>query len=151
MAGLSTDYQERYNGCMQALREHGLEGCEKYFLYDINTLEDSHQKVSELLSRPDRPTAFFVTNDLLAMSVYSAIKIAGFRIPEDISVVGYDNTLIAPYMFPALTTYEAPVEEIGQWAVQRILELVEQPYLPSQKVVLHGHVLERCSVKNLLT
>lgn len=142
-------YQERYNGCMRALREYGLEQSEKYFLYDVNSLEDAHHQVTELLRNSDAPTAFFATNDLFAMGVYSAVKCSGFQIPRDISVVGYDNTLLAPYMFPALTTFEAPVDEIGRWAVERILQLLADKRSPAEKIVTRGHILERCSVRDL--
>lgn len=79
----------------------------------------------ELLRRSDRPTALFCYNDRMAMGAYRAAAELGLRIPEDLSIVGFDNQeLIAEGLFPALTTVALPHFEMGQWALERLSELI---------------------------
>jgi LacI family transcriptional regulator len=81
-----------------------------------------------LLARADRPTALFCFNDRMAMGAYRAAAEAGLRIPDDVSVIGFDNQpYIADGLYPGLTTMALPHYEMGVWAVERILELIERP------------------------
>lgn len=75
-----------------------------------------------LLDRPDRPTAIFCFNDRMAMGAYRAIRYRDLRVPEDISLVGYDDAQdIAQWMDPPLTTVALPHAEMGSWAVTYLL------------------------------
>ncbi len=76
----------------------------------------------KLLALPERPTAIFCQNDRTAIGCYEALKEAGLRIPEDISVVGYDDEEIARHLHPRLTSSILPHRAMGQWAVQRLDE-----------------------------
>jgi LacI family transcriptional regulator len=78
-----------------------------------------------LFSLPERPTAIFAANDMSAMGVYQAAKEAGLRIPEDLSVVGFDNLRDASLMTPALTTVNQFVEDMGTVATEMITKLVK--------------------------
>ncbi len=74
---------------------------------------------SELLASPEPPTAFFCFNDQMAMGAYRAIADRGLRIPEDVSVIGFDDQiLIAPWLVPSLTTMALPHYVMGRWAVE---------------------------------
>lgn len=81
------------------------------------------EAATALLSRPgDRPTAIFCYNDRMAMGVYRAVGDAGLRIPEDISVVGFDDQEpIASGLYPGLTTVSLPHYEMGAWAVESLV------------------------------
>lgn len=83
----------------------------------------------ELLSMKDRPTAIFAANDMSAMGVYQAAKEAGLRIPEDLSVVGFDNLKESAFIVPALTTVDQYLEEMGAVATRMILSLVNEDKL----------------------
>lgn len=86
-----------------------------------------HEAALELLSRPDRPTALFCYNDRMAMGAYRAAAELGLRIPEDLSVVGFDNQeIVADGLFPGLTTVELPHYEMGQWAMRHLITLIGQ-------------------------
>ena len=77
----------------------------------------------ELLQLPDPPTALFCFNDSMAMGAYDAVKQRGLTIPDDVAIVGFDNLeVIAAQLHPPLTTVELPHYEMGQWAVQYLLE-----------------------------
>jgi LacI family transcriptional regulator len=76
----------------------------------------------KLLALPERPTAIFCQNDRTAIGCYEALKEAGLRIPEDVSVVGYDDEEIARHLHPRLTSSILPHRAMGQWAIQRLDE-----------------------------
>ena len=74
----------------------------------------------KLLALKERPTAIFCQNDRTAIGCYEALKEAGLRIPEDISVVGYDDEEISRHLVPALTTSVLPHMAMGQWAIEHL-------------------------------
>ena len=79
----------------------------------------------EVLARPDRPTALFCYNDRMAMGAYRAAAELGLDIPDDLSIVGFDNQeLIAANLFPGLTTVALPHYEMGVWAVETLVHLL---------------------------
>ncbi|WP_171903236.1 LacI family DNA-binding transcriptional regulator [Mesorhizobium sp. SEMIA 3007] len=82
----------------------------------------------KLLALKDRPTAIFCQNDRTAIGCYEALKEAGLHIPQDISVVGYDDEEIARHLFPPLTTSILPHMAMGQWAIEQL----ESPTAPGQ-------------------
>jgi LacI family transcriptional regulator len=81
-----------------------------------------------IMQQPDPPTALFCYNDRMAMGAYDALRKLNLSIPEDVAVVGFDNQeLIADHLYPPLTTMELPHYQMGQWAVNHLLGLVEEP------------------------
>ena len=80
------------------------------------------EQTHALLDLPSPPTAIFCFCDRMAMGAYEAIKSRGLRIPQDISVVGFDDEFFASGMSPPLTTLVLPHEEMGRWAVARLLD-----------------------------
>ncbi|PJM74877.1 LacI family DNA-binding transcriptional regulator [Bifidobacterium simiarum] len=87
--------------------------------------EPAYHAACELLDRPDRPTAIFAFNDLSAVCVYKAAHERNIRIPEDLSVVGFDNVYPSKYMAPALTTIDQPFDLMAKKAIDMILEARE--------------------------
>jgi LacI family transcriptional regulator len=80
----------------------------------------------KLLSLPHRPTAIFCQNDRTAIGCYEALKDRGLHIPEDMSVIGYDDEEIARHLVPPLTTSVLPHLEMGQWAIEHLEALSQQ-------------------------
>ena len=98
--------------------------------------------LKELLELPDRPTAVFVANDSLAIGCYKAVNEKGLAIPEDISVVGYNDIPAAKYLVPPLTTVHLYMDFMGEQAVsmlaERILtgrEIAIQTLIPAKLVI----------------
>jgi len=75
----------------------------------------------ELLTSPQPPSAIFAANDEMAAGVLQAARALGVRVPDDLSVVGFDDFEIASRVSPGLTTVRAPTHEIGRWAAQRLI------------------------------
>lgn len=94
------------------------------------------------------PTALFCANDRMAMGAYDAIKERGLRIPDDVSVVGFDNQeLIAAYLRPALTTVALPFQEMGARGVAMLAALTAGQPTGTQQVTIGCPLLERSSVR----
>lgn len=100
---------------------------------------------SRLLELPDRPTAVFAASDEMAMGVYEAARKRGLRVPEDLSVVGFDDLPQAGWCSPPLTTVRQPLSEMGMLAVRTVLRLLNGEHLESPKVELATEVVVRDS------
>ena len=90
-----------------------------------------------------RPTAIFACNDQQALGVYEAARQRGLRIPQDLSVVGFDDLPVARWVSPPLTTVRQPLAEMGRAAAQMLGELVEDRPLPSRRVELSTELITR--------
>ena len=98
------------------------------------TPEDSYQSATRLLKLPNRPTAIIVINDLLAMGTMRAAADLGLRVPDDLSVVGFDDIPMANYLVPRLTTVTKNSFAGGQKAFELLLARILNPDLPRQIV-----------------
>lgn len=113
----------RLDGYSSALSERGIQPDRKLVREGDFTTRGGYEQAMALLRDPaTRPTAIFAGSDLQAMGVYEAARQLRLRIPEDLSVVGFDDVETAAYMGPALTTVKQPLAEMAGLAVQMILQ-----------------------------
>jgi len=91
------------------------------------------------------PTAIFASNDLSALGAMEAARECGFRIPDDISIIGFDDIPHASLVYPRLTTVRQPLEEMGQVAVKMLLERIKDRSHPPQRVTLATQLVIRDS------
>ena len=104
----------------------------------------------ELLSLPDRPSCIFFPDDFSALGGLNAIREAGLRIPEDISVIGYDGIPLADILSPRLTTYHQDTKAMGTAAAKGLIDLIEHPKTTLlDRVVIPGSLRVRESVAKL--
>jgi LacI family transcriptional regulator len=101
--------------------------------------------VSSLLDQPNAPTAIFCSNDEMAMGAIDAVRNRGKRVPEDISIIGFDDIPQSTQTHPALTTVRQPLETIGKVSVQMLLELLEHPGKKVKRIELPTELVIRCS------
>ncbi len=106
----------------------------KYLLDAEHSLEPGYKAMAGILSAGRRPTAVQCTNDIIAAGAMQAIREAGLRVPEDISVIGFDDTLGA-YLAPQLTSVRLPAFELGQTAAQMVIDTLEGRDPPSNAPV----------------
>lgn len=135
-------------GYGRALRDAGLPVEEGLIVEGASEAWGGYEAGHELLARPDRPTAVFCYNDRMAMGVYRAAAELGLRIPEDVSVVGFDDQdPIAASLYPGLTTIGLPHYEMGAWAVDTLADrLTGTEPTQSEEIKLDCPVVTRASV-----
>lgn len=112
--------QDRLAGYRQALAEAGLRYDDGLVAEGNWTPTSGFDATRKLLSLSDPPTAIFCQNDKMAMGCFMAIGEAGLRIPQDISVVGYDDDELSRHLRPQLTTLELPHRPMGAWAIEQL-------------------------------
>lgn len=111
---------ERREGFIAGLAEYGLDLAPELTVPGAYTYESGLARGRELLARPDRPTAIFAGNDEMASGVYGAAHELGIRIPDDLSLIGFDDAPIATRMWPAMTSVRLPVREMGKAATEKL-------------------------------
>jgi LacI family transcriptional regulator len=113
----------RMEGYKQALAAYGI-AYDEALVHTGNDIASGGYDATLALRRvPAPPTGLFCFNDRMAMGAYDALRKLGLRIPEDVSVIGFDNQeLIAAHLYPGLSTMALPHYEMGRWAVNYLLE-----------------------------
>ncbi len=114
---------ERQAGYEDALREHDLESIEIVEVGFETT--DLSAQIVELNSGANTPTAYFCSTDVLAISAIRALAQIGKRVPDDVSVVGFDGISIGEHLIPSLSTAVQPAEDMGEWAAKHLLERID--------------------------
>src|SRR4030095_5976620 len=103
----------------------------------------------QILNLSERPTAIISFNDMQAIGVMQTLQQANVRIPEDISVTGFDDIPLAEFLYPALTTYSQPIWELGQMAARVALHLlgenVNESLVSDSLITMRGHLIVRRS------
>lgn len=117
--------RERYEGFVQYLKERDAFN-EKYVYYGDFSRESGAAAAEVIMSCADRPTALFATNDQMALGALKAFKRKGYRIPEDISLIGFDNISNSEDCDPALSTIGQNATEIGKEAIRLLLARIRQ-------------------------
>jgi LacI family transcriptional regulator len=137
----------RLEGYKRALNQAGI-GPDPALIVTAPSIgpEGGYRAARQLLALPERPTGLFCFRDLMAMGAYQAATEAGLRIPQDLSMVGFDNMEFAAGLFPGLTTVALPHYEMGFWGVQQLLALMESPTTRAKQVQLSGQLIRRRSV-----
>ena len=113
---------ERLNGYRQTLQKNDLAYDEGLVVKGDFQYRSGYEATNDLLTKKKPPTAVFACNDLMAVGCISAASALGFRVPDDLSVVGFEDVQLASYTNPSLTTVDQPKVEIGTLATQMLLE-----------------------------
>lgn len=140
--------QERLQGYQRALAEANLPFREEWVQFTADGMPESGFRLaSVLLEGTERPDALFCGNDRIAMGAYDAIRERGLRIPEDIAVIGFDNhDVIAAHLRPALSTMALPHYEMGHWAAEQLLRMIDQRAAQSEQLRLPCPYIARASI-----
>ena len=138
--------QARLGGFRSALDEAGVSLPEEYVLSTEDFhYEDGLQGAPRLLSLAQRPSAIFAASDELARGVIEAAHSVGLSVPDDLSIVGFDDTEIARIASPPLTTVRQPLQEMGAVALRTVLRLVAGEKIDSNHVELATELVVRAS------
>lgn len=128
--------RERVAGYQDALQQAGIAVDPALIRPGNFSLQAGYDGAAALLQLPHRPTALFCENDEMAIGALKQIKQQGLRVPEDISLAGFDDIPFAAYCDPPLTTIAQPTETFGRLAVEMLIALIEKKPLPAQHVTL---------------
>jgi len=113
--------RERIAGFSQALADRGLSLAPEYMIEGSYTFESGAACAEHLLSMPQRPTAIFAGNDETAAGVYRTAYLRGLKIPDDLTVVGFDDSPLASRLCPSLTTMRQPIRDMGRIAAEKLM------------------------------
>lgn len=138
--------QMRYEGYKRALNEEGLEFHSNWIIESNFECDGGYEAFNRMYQKGPLPSAIFVCNDMMAMGVINAANEKGIAIPEELSIIGYDDIQIAKFMSPSLTTIHQPKYSLGQAAVETLLRRLDKSCDETQVIQLEPTLVERSSV-----
>lgn len=139
--------KERIRGYRNALEDAGLEFSESFVFVCDSTVKSGKQLAKQILGLVERPTAIFACNDLLAVGIFKGARERGIRVPDDLSIVGFDNTILATSVDPPLTSVKQPIEEMGREAINLLIQRIEGKKETIGRIVLLPEIIFRSSTK----
>ncbi len=145
--------QHRFSGFCDELSEHGIhwDAKHQYVLESDVHPEEIIALGSALAAGTDGITGAFVASDQLASYLIQGLRLGGLRVPEDFSIVGFDNLMIARQITPQLTTIAQDLEQKATLAVEILFRQLQSPAAPTESLILDVELVERESVCHLCT
>ncbi len=143
------NFQSRQHGYEQALHDAGIAPQMRWRVELGTTLESAYADMSAWLEQTDRadlPTAFFADNDVLAVSAIRALTKHGVSVPDDVSIIGFDDLSLGAFSDPPLTTVHVLKHEVGEIAVRRLVGNLANPKGYTCKTQVNTYFVERASV-----
>ena len=137
--------EDRKTGYLSALLEHGLPVQPEYCIEMNYDSEKRDEILKELLTSSQRPTAILVSDDILAMFVANACGSLKLAIPDDLSILSFNNSLFAQLSFPQLTSVDVNARQLGIEAAAQMISHIENPGLPATKIIVPHQLVERKS------
>lgn len=141
----------RVKGYRDALTDYGISVNETYIVGRDFRQENGYIETKALLERHDRPTAIFATSDLITLGVFRAIHEVNYKVPDDISLVCFDDVDFAPFLVSPLTVVHQPRTLMGEHAVKLLMDEISTGGTVKKKVVLKPQLVVRGSVRDLRT
>jgi LacI family transcriptional regulator len=142
---------ERLEGYKAALSDCKLPYREELVIQGDFWQKRAYEGTKSLLKSRHRPTAIFASNDLSALGAMEAAREANIRIPDDLSIVGFDDIPQSSIVFPKLTTVQQPLQEMGRVATKLLLDQIENPTQLPRRITLVTQLIIRDSCAPYLT
>lgn len=141
--------QDRERGYLDTLRKHGQPFPPRFLSRGNNRQDGGYQAMRQLLALSQIPSAVLVANNLMTLGGLEAIHQAGIKIPQQISLIGFDDMDWAPSLQPPLSVVAQPAYEMGERAAALLLERLHEPDLPPRKVLLKTELILRSSCQKV--
>lgn len=143
-------YSERFGGYKKALEEHGIQFNDDWLIVDELNEEAGLRTAKKIIDMKVRPDGIFTANDTSAVAVITGLKKAGFKIPDDIAVVGFNNDPLSRVVEPNLTTVNYPGEEMGELAASTLIDRLnnKKPFSLNTLVLHHQLIVRESSLRN---
>ena len=145
----STSSRDRLEGFRGAMSQSGLQPDDQLIIYGDYTLQGGEVAAESLLLQKNRPSAIFCFSDEIALGCMYTLKQHGFNIPDDISVIGFDDIPLSKYFSPPLTTIAQPTEEIGANCATILLDLIDGKKPEKLRHILPHKLVVRESTRRL--
>ncbi|MDP2401328.1 MAG: GntR family transcriptional regulator [Candidatus Cloacimonadaceae bacterium] len=142
--------KDRLQGYKNALARFGVQPEKELLFKGDYSFESGERAGKYFASLPHPPTAIMCANDSMAIGAMKVIRESGLRIPQDISIIGFDDILVASMVFPSLTTNAAPIEEMAAKAVEILLAEIEGEHAGFLHVILEAKLVKRGSCTPLI-
>jgi LacI family repressor for deo operon, udp, cdd, tsx, nupC, and nupG len=140
---MCVDGAERHEAFTQALAAFDLPLDESICgVANFSPMEGYHV-MQRILQGKNRPTAMFCANDQMALGACRAVAAAGLRVPDDISIVGFDDIEASLYNTPTLTTIRSPLRELGRRSVEHLMTRIRNPDRPCEQIALQAELIVR--------
>lgn len=140
----STLYRRR--GYIRALEDNNIEIKDEYIIQGEYTLKSGYDNMNKLLSLKERPTAVFCANDDIALGGMKAIFNNKLSVPEDISIIGFDDSVFGEYAIPSLTTVKKNSYEISKSGAEKLIEIINNNNVEVKKIYVEAKLVIRESV-----
>ncbi|MCA0148990.1 LacI family DNA-binding transcriptional regulator [Rossellomorea vietnamensis] len=136
---------ERLLGYEKSLRDAGIEMKDEYIIHEEFLREGGREAIKELMQLEAPPTALVVADDLMALGVLNTLDEMGIRVPEDISIVSFNNVLLAEMSRPPLTSVDINIYNLGNEAAKSLIQKIENPKEPIKRIIVPHHLVTRCT------
>lgn len=145
----SWDSDLRFKGYLKALEKYNIPFNESLVVRGDFTREGGYKAIKEILDSGEKFTAVFSANDHMALGAMKALKEKGLRIPEDISIIGFDNIEASALSNPPLTTIMQPIYQLGEMSAKILLRLLSGENLDQKRFLLKTQLIERKSCSKI--
>ncbi|WP_334074410.1 MULTISPECIES: LacI family DNA-binding transcriptional regulator [Paenibacillus] len=126
---------QRTAGFTKTMERYGLQVRKEWVLHEGFSVDSGTEFMNRLLRLPNRPTAVFCLNDLVAIGVLKAAVKAGLKVPQDISIIGYDDIPFASYSIPELTTVSLRAHDLGVTAAELLHKMITKSKVPKTTLI----------------
>lgn len=134
---------DRTNGFFDHIKGHDI----NVYTHDIDLINPSYDEILEVIKQYDNLDAIFCFSDILALVTLKALNSLNINVPQDISLIGYDNSPFTKWLSPSLTTVEQPIRQMGAKAFNSLLELINITNDPKKEDVIDVKLIKRHSTK----
>ncbi|ASA25123.1 LacI family DNA-binding transcriptional regulator [Paenibacillus donghaensis] len=141
--------QERRDGFIQALIDHGIPVRSEYMVRGNYDMPSGYQAMGSLLALDKPPSAVFCSNDDMAIGAMNKVYEEGMQVPADVSIVGFDDSGFSAFTNPSLTTVKRRIEEISEQGAHKILSLIKRPAEEDGRISIGTELIIRRSVRTL--
>jgi DNA-binding LacI/PurR family transcriptional regulator len=139
---------ERREGYLKALIDYNIPIHNEYIVKGNYDMQSGHKAMEKLLSLKNPPSAVFCSNDDMAIGALNTAFAKGLKVPQDISVIGFDDIASAKFTNPSLTTVKRPIEKISKLAAEKILHVVEKDENVGERIFVETELILRKSVSS---
>lgn len=139
----ATSSEERVRGYNKALEQAGMEFEEQLMILSHTSVDSAMEVAGKLLDREEKPTAIFGCNDVLAVGAVMAAKQRGLKIPTDLSVIGFDDTLLCKITEPQLSSVSLPLKEMGRQAMDLLNQKIRNKNQVKKRITMLPEIVVR--------